>query len=390
MTELLYNYDSYITEFDAEVLDCVPIEINKLFAYDIVLSKTCFFPEQGGQDCDTGIICGSMLSSKVLHVSLKDGTVHHICDVSLPIGDIVHGRIDSAARYDRMQQHSGEHLVSGTIHKLFGFDNVGFHLSDREVTLDFNGTFTPEDIILIENTVNKAVQENIETRIFFPSKEELATIDYRSKKEIIGDIRLVEFPGYDICACCAPHVRFTGEIGIIKIVSAEHFRSGTRMWIKCGMRALEDYRRLLDDAKSISRLTSSKLEDITSAVSKQCETVKTLRYNNILLEKRALSTVVDEVSSMLNPLIFLETGDPDNIREALNTLILRSNGYCAAFTGSDDRGYRFVIGARTLDCRDIISRMKNYFPVKGGGSCDMVQGSVTASRESILSFWNSI
>lgn len=395
MTELLYYQDAYMKEFEAKVLSCTPIEYNKKNAFDLVLDRTCFFPEQGGQDSDNGYIMTTGVytaageeiigrSNNILHVSIKDNVIHHIISEPFDEGQTVHGSIDWNTRYDRMQQHSGEHLFSGTVHAMFGYDNVGFHLSDREVTLDFNGVFTDDELSAVEDKINNAVYENFAVKIFVPTREELATIEYRSKKELLGDVRIVEFPGYDICACCAPHVSRTGEIGMIKIVAAEHFKGGTRIWIKCGHRALVEFRERLGDCRQISQITSTKIGEIVPAVTKLSDSLKTAKFTNISLQRKIIDSLVSEVSGTVNPCIFLEDADNDSIREAVNKLVASSKGYCSAFIGNDDKGYRFIIGAATDNCRDLITTLKSSFEIKGGGTPDMVQGTIIASRESIL------
>lgn len=391
MTELLYNQDAYIKDFDAKVLSCTPTEYNKSKAFDVVLDRTCFFPEQGGQDSDNGYLVAlseynsdSNIDDNVFHVSIKDDTIHHITSVAFEEGTFVHGCIDWNARYDKMQQHSGEHLFSGTVHRLFGYDNVGFHLSAREVTLDFNGVFTDEELARVEDIVNDAVYLNFAVRVFVPGREELSKIEYRSKKELTGDVRIVEFPGYDICACCAPHVSKTGEIGMIKMISAEHFKGGTRIWIKCGRRALAEFRERLGDCRQISQITSSKISEIVPAVTKLNDSLKAVRFSNIALQRKIIDSLVVEAAGLENPSIFLEEADTDSVREAVNRMVASSKGYCSAYVGNDKDGYRFIIASSTLNCRDRIAELKQRFEIKGGGTPDMVQGTVHATHDELI------
>ena len=400
MTKLLYNLDSYVREFDSVVVSCESVTYDKQQAYAIELEATCFFPEQGGQDCDCGIICSSdtfdaevlrdtdlfQKVSNVLHVSIKDGIISHICKAPIAVGTKVHGAIDFGARFDQMQQHSGEHLFSGTVHRLFGYDNVGFHLSSRECTLDFNGTFTEEELQKVEQIVNQAIYENFEVHVFIPSPEELKSIDYRSKKELTGDVRIVEFPGYDICACCAPHVARTGEIGMIKLTAAEHFRGGTRLWIKCGQRALADYIRLLDDCREVSRITSTKIEDLVQTVSRLNDNLKDTRFKLNGLERCILDSLVSDRQNTSDPVIFTESASTDAVREAVNRLMSCCSGYCCIFTGSDTQGYRFIIGSKDSDCRQLITDLKQRFDIKGGGTAEMVQGTVLGSKTALYDF----
>ncbi len=390
MTELLYNLDSYMKEFEGTVLICEEKIKAKDLYYDIVLDRTCFFPEQGGQESDTGCLNSDSTESLVSHVSIKDNIIHHICEKPIPVGSKVKGCINFEERYDKMQQHSGEHIVSGTIHRLHGFDNVGFHLSSREVTLDFNGQFTDEELLNIENIANEAVYKNFESVITVPTPEELANINYRSKKELKGDIRIVEFPGYDICACCAPHVKFTGEIGMIKIISAEHFKGGTRISIKCGKRALDAFRALLNDARTISRITSAKLEDIAPTVQKISDSLKEAKFKSIMLERRILDDVVEKAISDNQKIIRLESGDNDSIRAAVNKLTSAFEGICGVFVGNDETGYRFIISSKTADCKEFGNSVKDKLNLKGGGSKDMLQGTVSVNFKTILEVFDTV
>lgn len=388
MTELLYNIDAYMQTFSAKVLSCEEVKYDKKTAYAVILDSTCFFPEQGGQDSDLGILRCSNKSINVLHASISDNIITHICSEPIDPGMDVEGTIDWTHRFDFMQQHSGEHLVSGTVHKLFGYDNVGFHLSTREVTLDFNGTFEDDDILKVEEIVNRAIYNNITTHIFYPTKEELTNLNYRSKKDIQGDIRIVEYPGYDICACCAPHVKMTGEIGMIKIVQYEHFKGGTRIWIKCGSRARCYFEMLLNTSRRISRLNSVKIEDIYPSVEKMSNSLKDLRYNMIALERELLELKACEALKNKYPLVFMNSCDADSAREAVNIMASKNEMYSFVFIGNDESGYRFLMGSSKHDCRSMLADLKNEFAIKGGGSETLIQGNISATREAIENYFN--
>ena len=401
MTVLLYDRDAYMTDFIASVFSCEPIKYSGKDAFDIVLDETAFFPEQGGQDSDSGTItplssCADNASAdpgqavNVLHVSIKAGIIHHICDNPISEGTRVKGDICWEQRFDRMQQHSGEHLVSGTVHRFFGADNVGFHLSAREVTLDFNTTFEEKDIAFIEDTVNRAIYENFETHIFFPSDEELKTLDYRSKKELTGQVRIVEYPGYDMCACCAPHVKRTGEIGSIRIVAAEHFKGGTRMWIECGKRSLISARAQLSDARAISRITSAKISEIVPAIEKLTEALKDAKFKLVKFERDSIMALADEIRAEQNPILWIDACDQDNLRLGVNTLVSGTDGYCSAFCGNDNDGYRFIIASSSKVCRELANKMKTRFEIRGGGSPDLVQGRFKATRGDIAVFYTEV
>ena len=432
----LYNSDAYIREMITNVVNVKKIQWNDEDVYEFELEKTCFFPEQGGQTSDTGKLydLDSNEVYEVFHCYIKDDTVYHLARmlseegknilsetrhndkerVVKPILDLnnsdienaksiplngknientknniheypqkVHGIINWEERFDKMQNHSGEHLVSGTVHRFFGFDNVGFSLSADNCTLDFNGTFKDEDIEFIENTVNRAVFENFETVITFPSSEELEKIEYRSKKELTGEVRIVEYPSYDICACCAPHVKRTGEIGLIKIVSAEHFKGGTRMTIRCGYRALKDFRTKLESCRSISQKLSVPIDEVSSGVEKLFTDLKTARFDLNAKMNAILTLKANEVKKDELPLIFIESADTNAARATVNAMVKENKGICGIFTGNDEKGYSFIISSITIDCNMILNTLNTQLNAKGGGSRTMIQGSIPAIENDI-------
>ena len=395
----LYNSDAYIREMITNVVNVKKIQWNDEDVYEFELEKTCFFPEQGGQTSDTGKLydLDSNEVYEVFHCYIKDDTVYHLARMLSEEGknientknniheypQKVHGIINWEERFDKMQNHSGEHLVSGTVHRFFGFDNVGFSLSEENCTLDFNGTFKDEDIEFIENTVNRAVFENFETVITFPSPEELEKIEYRSKKELTGEVRIVEYPGYDICACCAPHVKRTGEIGLIKIVSAEHFKGGTRMTIRCGYRALKDFRTKLESCRSISQKLSVPIDEVSSGVEKLFTDLKTARFDLNAKMNAILSLKANEVKKDELPLIFIESADTNAVRATVNAMVKENKGICGIFTGNDEKGYSFIISSIKIDCNMILNELKARLNAKGGGSRTMIQGSIPAVENDI-------
>ena len=412
-TAKLYDLDSYVREFDAEVLLCEPATGKYDGMYRLILDRTAFFPEGGGQAADTGLILNDdgTVRMKVADVHISDGVITHYvsfdvsgaqaCTGSIPVpGDRVRGIIDFKTRFDRMQQHSGEHLLSGHVSRTYGFANVGFHLSDDLTTVDFDGTFSDEDIKSIEAAVNEAICSNTPVEIFYPSSDELENLEYRSKKELEGPVRIVRIGGYDTCACCAPHVAATGEIGSFKILSSEHFRGGTRMTIVCGMRALSAFTGYQDSVKTISQLLSVKPGEVAQGVAKLKDADKELKFDYIRIEKelfnekvRLLVTQKDvydtAAGTPLNeenrphPFIFTERANPDNAREAANKLTEHFSGYCGVFTGNDTDGYSFIISSKDSDCTKLMSVMKDTLSASGGGKPSMIQGRVQASRAAI-------
>ena len=279
-TVKLYDLDAYETEFDATVISCEELVDNAGIHYALILDQTLFFPMEGGQTPDRGSIEGI----EVTDVRTDDGLIRHYIGERIKEGSSVHGRIDFKHRFYNMQQHSGEHIFSGLVHTRFGADNVGFHLSDNSVTMDFNKALTAEDIRLTEDLVNEAIVKNIEIRAEYPDEETLRNTEYRSKKEIDGPVRLVTIPGYDICACCAPHVRRTGEIGLLKVMDIAAFRGGVRVSILCGFRALDAFRKELS-------VTDGLVGILTTGKDKLIESVGRLKEENAalsLMEERAV------------------------------------------------------------------------------------------------------
>ena len=392
MYEKLYNEDAYTREFESDVISVKEKTYENETVYDFVLEKTCFFPEQGGQTCDTGKLSdlNSSTTLEVVHVYIEDDTVHHLVKLGMGEGAVhpvgiqrVKGAINWEERFDKMQNHSGEHLVSGTVHRFFGLDNVGFSLSNDNVTLDFNGTLTEENLEFIEKTVNRAVFENFEVQVTYPSEEELKSIDYRSKKELSGEVRIVEFPGYDICACCAPHVHRTGEIGLIKIISTESFKGGIRMTIRCGYRALYDYARKLNSCRKISQMLSVPVDDVAAGVEKISSDNRSLKFEMNGMNKTVLDLKAENVRKDANPIIFDDKADMNSARKTINEMLTGTSGFFGIFLGDEQNGYGFCIGSKKHDCRKLLYNLKTILGAKGGGNETMIQGNIKASPKAI-------
>ena len=235
-TRRLYYEDVYIKTFPAQVKECRQGENG----YEILLDQSAFYPEGGGQPCDIGMLGGV----QVKDVQEKDGELIHYTETPLEPGTELMGEIDWERRFDLMQQHSGEHMVSGIVHEKYGYDNVGFHMSSDVITIDFSGVLDKKQLEEIEAETNRKIWENTSVEIFYPEKEDLEQLPYRSKKELTGKIRLVRFPGADLCACCGTHVTHTGEIGMVKLLTVENFHEGVRVTMISGKRVLEYLSRI--------------------------------------------------------------------------------------------------------------------------------------------------
>ena len=376
MTEKLFYQDSYIMEFDAEVLKCEKTDQG----YKTVLDRTAFFPEGGGQYGDIGWIDGI----RVTDAHEKDGIIYHTMEGPLPVGGHVHGKLDWEERFERMQQHTGEHIISGIVHARFGYENVGFHLGSDYCTMDFNGPITREQLREIEMEANRAVFRNLAVEVTYPSKEELVHMEYRSKIEIEGQVRIITVPGYDVCACCAPHMKSTGEIGLIKLVDMMNYKGGERITMLAGFRALRDYSIKDENTKTVSALLCVKEYETAEAVSHLKEEMASLKGKNASLQQKLLGYRAAEiplgegVTAVFDP--ELSGNEP---RELMNLLLERGAACCAVFAGTDQSGYRYVIGSRKKDVRPYSKLLNEAFNGRGGGKPEMVQGSLAGTEEAI-------
>ena len=379
MRKLFYE-NLNLTDFTATVISCEAMEDGK--QYRILLDATAFFPEEGGQSADKGTIN----DLPVLDVQIKDDLIYHYLEQPLEPGTSVTGHVDREQRFDFMQQHSGEHIVSGLVHNRFGYNNVGFHLSNNEVTLDFNGELTPEQLKEIELKANEIVYQNLPVEITYPSKEELSELSYRSKIEIEGQVRIVTIPGVDVCACCAPHVAHTGEIGIIKITNCQSHRGGVRLNILCGARALADYNKKQDSVTTVSVALSAKQDLISDAVLKLKEDMLRQQERINHLQAKYLELCISTLpapSEAENAVLFVDKMDTIALRNTVNTLVERYNGFCGVFSGNEEDGYSFIVGSKNKDCKELAQILRTQLGAKCGGNTPMIQGSVTAPAERI-------
>lgn len=378
--EKLFYQDTRMIDFEATVTECFADEKNK--GWQVALDRTAFFPEEGGQTADKG----TLNDLNVMDVQIKDDIIYHLVAEPMEIGSIVTGYVDWNQRLDFMQQHSAEHILSGLLYKHYGFHNTGFHLSVNEVTMDFDGQLTWEQLRQIETQANEIVWRDLPVYAYFPTKEELENMEYRSKIEIEGDVRIVEIVGVDTCACCAPHVSFTGEIGVIKIASAMNHRGGMRLTLLCGNRALKDYSFRQDTFSVLTSMLSAKPEKIIEAVKRLQDEAGSLKNTanqlaNQLMELKLAALPSPENAE--NALLFVELSNMVAVRNTVNDLTTRYQGYCAIFSGNDTDGYNYIVGSSSFDCREIATLLREQFGAKGGGTAPMVQGSVKAAKEQL-------
>lgn len=375
-TRKLYYEDSHIKEFDAMVIDCRPYKDG----YGVVLDRTAFFPAGGGQDSDNGTIS----DFNVLDVYEENGVIYHYMKVPFKIRDGVgiHGKIDWNTRFRRMQNHSGEHVVSGIIHEMFGFENVGFHMGADEVIIDTSGVVEGEDLKKVQQRANEIIWKNVPVTTEFPKAEKLKNMKYRSKLELTENVRIVTIESCDCCACCAPHVSRTGEIGIIKLLSSERRREGSRIRMLCGIDALRDYQMKSENIDAISSMLSSKAENSAEYLERYIEDKECIKRQNTELKKLLAAQKAGQLEKTDgNICIFEEMFDEPQLRAIVNEGMKKCGGCCAAFSGNDKDGYMYVIGSEHQNMREAAKDINRALCGMGGGSESMIQGKIKASRK---------
>ena len=391
-TTRLFDQNSHLYAFTAAVLSA---EVGKApDTLSVVLDATAFFPEGGGQYPDKGVLAGC----PVLDVQEKNGVITHTVSIShlngephpFTVGATVQGELDAATRFARMQNHSGEHIISGIVHRLYGYKNVGFHLGEGDVTLDFDGVLTRAQLDAIEEEANAIVAANLPVRAYYPDPAELATLTYRAKLDLTEGVRIVRIgtasDPKDLCACCAPHVDYTGEIGLIKLLDFIHYKGGVRIHMLCGSWALQDYRRRYTVVASMAAAMSVKQEEVTAGfdrlraeVEEKKQTISALRAK---LEEHTVAAIPPTEGSLC---LFDEGLEAIEMRRLLNRAVEKCGRLCGVFSGNDESGYRYVIGRgdESIDLKKMVKEINTALSAKGGGSSEMLQGSCTATREII-------
>ena len=385
-TERLYEQDAYLTQFRATVRACTPAPQG----WEVVLDRTAFYPEGGGQPGDTGTLGGVA----VLDTRQRAADVVHLCDGPLEPGAAVEGRIDWARRFDHMCQHSGEHIVSGLICARFGCDNVGFHLGAAEVVIDFNHRISAALLAEIEGEANRVIRENRPFLVSHPDPDALARLSYRSKKALSGDVRIVECPGADRCACCGTHVRTAGELGLIKLTGAKPFRDGTRITLLAGQRAYDYVCMAAEQNHRVSVLTSAKPSETAAAVERLLAELAEVKYRAVGLENRLFARAAAEQAGKGDVVLFdADALPPDGLRRLCEAVTAVCGGRCAVFSSGaaapDQAGkavFHYAIGCREGDLRPFAKELNAALRGRGGGKPGFVQGSVRASREEIEAY----
>jgi alanyl-tRNA synthetase len=379
-TKKLYDIDPYLNEFTAEIISCT--KDGNL--YDVILDKTAFFPEGGGQPADTGIINGT----EVVDVQIKDGVIIHKTLSPVECGT-AECKLNWDLRFRRMQNHSGEHIISGIAHKIYGCNNVGFHMG-AEMTVDFDIELDKDQLRLVEKKANEAVYNNVRISAEYPSAEILESLDYRSKLDLAENVRIVTVENYDVCACCAPHVKNSGEIGIIKILSSARHRGGTRITMICGQDALEDYCIKADNLYEIAVALCAKHNEELEAFRKLCAENSELKQKVVALTKELTALKAQNCESTNGFTLFFEENDDMQSIRSLALESAKSTGTITAVFGGKSGTYKFAIASMTKSVKPVMAELSAQFKARGGGSDELVQGNISANENEIREFFNKV
>ena len=379
MTRKLYYEDCHLTRFQAKVTGCEPCDKG----YEIQLDATAFYPEGGGQACDLG----TLGSARVLDVRERGERILHLCDAPLETGSTVEGSIDYERRFDLMQQHTGEHIVSGIIHRRYGYHNVGFHMGSEMIEIDFDGVVPAEELPLIEQEANGALWQNLSVHCWYPSEEELPTVFYRTKRALPWPVRIVQVPGFDSCACCGVHVAATGEVGLIKLFSVVPLRGGCRIEMSCGKRALMLLNRAFDQNRQVSQAFSAQWQETGEAARKMNEALAKEKFRASQLQKQIFENTAKAYEGCEAVLHFEQDLEPLEVRLLADAIGQVCGGRVAVFSGSDEAGYAYAMVDHREDLRAFGKEMTTALRGRGGGKPNFQQGRVSVSRVEIEKFF---
>ncbi len=379
-TEKLYYQDAFMQEFTAKVLTCEPAKTGFL----VTLDRTAFYPEGGGQPADHG----TLNNIPVTDVHEKDGVIFHTVEKQVEIGEIVSGCIDWARRFDHMQQHSGEHIISGILCRDYHCDNVGFHMGADTVTIDYNTDITWEQVLAAEQRANEAIWADQAVKIQYPDRKALSTMNYRSKKELTGQVRIVTFPGADCCACCGTHVLRAGQVGLVKALSCQKFRDGVRIEILCGLRALRFLGTVYDQNRGIAQQLSVKPQDTLAAVERIEAELTAAKARMTVLEDQVMEFLAQEYAGKGDVVLVRHDLRPDAVRKLADTVAKVSGGLAAVFSGDGERYQYALVHADGQDLSSLVKDINRVLHGRGGGRNGFAQGQVQATEAQIQEFFN--
>ncbi len=377
----LYYVNPYLKEHTTLIRSCEETKGGWL----VKTKDALFYPTGGGQPCDLGTIGDANVSD----VFEKDEQVYHLCDRPLTIGAEVLCKIDWERRFMLMQQHSGEHMLSGIIYARFGYHNVGFHMGSDTITIDFSGEISYETLQELEYAVNEVIYQNIPSNIFYPDERTLATLAYRSKRALSGTVRLVQFQDIDLCACCGLHVKQSGEVGLVKLISTTKFHDGSRIEMLCGRRALDYLNTVFEQNRKISAMLSAKPFATAAAAQRVSDEMKNAQYRCTCLENELFSKIAGENESKGNVLLFEKGLSPDALRRLCDAVLHKCGGICAAFSEKEG-GFSYALGTQDGDLRELVRSLNTALNGRGGGKPTFAQGSLSATQDEISSFFGSL
>ena len=379
-TKKLYYEDPNLKTFTAMVLGCEKTE--KGFA--IILVQTAFYPEGGGQACDMGILGGVTVTD----VQEQGETVIHYCDGPVSVGSPVEGSINWQRRFDLMQQHTGEHIISGLVHKYLGHSNSGFHVGQQLMEVDFDGPIDPEMLSRIEKEANEAVWQDIALKCWYPSPEELPHVAYRTKRALPWPVRIVQVPGYDSCACCGVHVTSTGQVGLIKILSCVKFHQGVRLELVCGSRALDVMCLVFEQNRLVSQTFSAKILETAEAAQRVSEQLSAEKFRSAGLEKQLWQQIAAGYAGKENPVHFQPDISSAALRELADAIGGVCEGYAVVYTGNDEDGYGLcIVSPRLQNARELGNNAAKALNGRGGGKPACFQGKFQTTKQQIQSYF---
>ena len=375
----LYASDPLLKTFTATVLDCQPLKNG----YSVVLDRTAFYPEGGGQPADYGTLNGI----PVTDVQERDGHIFHICAKNVENGTNATGVLDWERRFDHTQQHSGEHIISGILCSTYRCDNVGFHMGADVVTIDYNAEITWEQALEAEAQANAVIAADQPVEITYPTQEELKNLTYRSKKELTGQVRIVTFPGADCCACCGTHVLRAGQVGLVKVLSLQKFRSGVRIEIVSGKRALQLLSRMYEQNRAVAQSLSVKAFDTAAAVDRTLSELAAAKVRMTELEETVFAAKAKEFAAQGDLLLFEAPMRPDAVRKLADAVAHTCGGLAAVFAGKNDTYHYALVRTDGAALTKLVTSLNATLNGRGGGQNGFAQGSVHADQMDIESFF---
>lgn len=380
MTKKLFDFDGYLLSFDSRVVACEATDEG----YGVVLEETAFSPEGGGQRSDVGRLGDATVSDVRIH----DGIITHITDRPLAVGETVHGEVDRERRMRHLQNHTGEHIVSGLLHSRFGYNNVGFHLGSEDVTIDTDGVLDEESLRAIERAANEVVAANLEVKVEYPASDRLGEMSYRAKLDLTENVRIVTIEGVDACACCAPHVARTGEIGMIKLLFAIKYKGGTRIHMKCGFDALDEFNAEYARAVAISNRISLPRERIVEGVDKLWKDLEAANFRVVGLKRELIALKAEAAAETDGNLVFFERGmDANELRALVTSAADKAGKACAAFSEDGEGSYSFVAMTHSEDFAGFREALCEALHARGGGKPPYLQGKAVCEAQDIRAFF---